>query len=361
MPVGVQLNLIESINITFNRNGSLSMNPSFKIVIPMAGYGSRMRPHTWNRPKPLLYLAGMTVLDHSLDQFKTLPNLKDAEYVFIVSPNQGEMIQEHMESVHPDKVVHYIVQEQMQGQSQALFLAKELLKGPILVAFSDTLIETDLTFLAKEPSDGIAWVKPMEDPRRFGVVEKDKAGWATRLVEKPTDITNNLVLVGFYYFKDGAKLVDAIAEQVKRGASLKGEFFLAEAINILLERGAKIKVKQTEVWLDAGIPESLLDTNRYLLEHGHCNCDPVAIKEGVTIINPVSIPSGTILKAAVIGPHVTLGEGVDLENVVIRNSIIEAGTHIKDMVIERSIIGRNVILEGRPERLNIGDNSWMTR
>jgi glucose-1-phosphate thymidylyltransferase len=337
------------------------MTSSFKIVIPMAGLGSRMRPHTWNRPKPLLYLAGMTVLDHSLDQFKSLPELKKAEYVFIVSPNQGEQIQEHMQNVHPDKKVHFIVQEQMEGQSKALYLAKELLNGPLLVAFSDTLIETDLSFLSNETADGIAWVKPMEDPRRFGVVELDQNEYVKKLTEKPKEMNNNLVVVGFYYFKDGSKLIEAIEEQVKRGNSLKGEYFLTDAINIMIENGAKIKARQTKVWLDAGIPEALLETNRYLLDHGRCNCEPMEIQEGVTIIPPVSIPANVKLKSAVIGPHVTLGEDCDLENVVIRNSIIEAGTKIMDMVIESSLIGRDVILEGRPERLNIGDNSWMTR
>jgi glucose-1-phosphate thymidylyltransferase len=337
------------------------MNPHYKIVIPMAGLGSRMRPHTWNRPKPLLYLAGMTVLDHALDQFKSLPHLKEAEYVFIVSPNQGEQIQEHMQAAHPDKVVHFVVQEQMQGQSQAISLAREYLEGPVLVAFSDTLIETDLSSLPQAAADGIAWVKPMDDPRRFGVVESDAAGWAKRLIEKPTDLTNNLVVVGFYYFKEGGELLSAIEEQMKRGASLKGEFFLADAINILLERGARIKVRQTETWLDAGIPESLLATNRYLLDHGRCSCPTQKSIEGVSIIEPVSIPEGVTLVSAVVGPHVTLGEGCVLENVVIRNSIIEAGTRIKDMVVEGSIIGRDVTLEGRPEQLNIGDNSWMTR
>lgn len=337
------------------------MNQSFKIVIPMAGLGSRMRPHTWIRPKPLLYLAGKTVLDHSLDQFTSLPQVQNAEYVFIVSPNQGEMIAEHMESVHPDKKVHYIVQEQMEGQSKAIYLAKTLLDGPVLVAFSDTLIESDLSFLSQEKADGVAWVKPMPDPRRFGVVETDGSGFATRLIEKPQDITNNLVVVGFYYFKDGARLVEAIEEQIKRQASLEGEFFLADAINILLERDTRIKVHQIDVWLDAGIPDSLLETNRFLLDHGRCNCDLIPSLDGVSIIPPVSIPENVTLSSAVIGPHVTLGEGCHLENVVIRDSIIEAGTKISDMVIESSILGRNVILDGRPERLNIGDNSWMTR
>ena len=155
--------------------------------------------------------------------------------------------------------------------------------------------------------------------------------------------------------------MNAIADQINRGTSLKGEYFLADAINILIERGAKFRVEQTKVWLDAGIPDSLLETNRYLLDHGRCNCDLPTPKEGVTIIPPVSIPDDAVLETAVIGPHVTLGEGCVIKNVVIRDSIIEAGTHIQDMVIEHSLIGRNVILEGTPERLNIGDNSWVTR
>jgi len=337
------------------------MSSNYKIIIPMAGLGSRMRPHTWIRPKPLLYLAGKTVLDHALEQFATLPELDQAEYVFIVSPNQGDQIQEHMQKVHPKKKVHFIVQEHMRGQSDALWLAREYLNGPVLVAFSDTLIETDLAFLKDDSSDGIAWVKPMPDPRRFGVAEIDASGQVIRLIEKPQDTNKNLVLVGFYYFHEGAQLVAAIDEQIRREVSLKGEYYLVDAINILIDRGAKLKTRHTEVWLDAGIPEALLETNRYLLEHGRCQCEDVQPIEGVTFIPPVSIPPGTEIEASVVGPYVTLGEGCHLKNVVIRNSIIEAGTHITDMVVEGSIIGRNVLLEGKPERLNIGDNSWVAR
>jgi glucose-1-phosphate thymidylyltransferase len=337
------------------------MSSNFKIIIPMAGLGSRMRPHTWTRPKPLLYLAGKTVLDHALDQFATLPGLADAEYVFIVSPNQGDMIQEHMQSVHPEKVVHFVVQEQMRGQSDALMNAREFLHGPTLVAFSDTLIETDLSFLSTEKADGVAWVKSMPDPRRFGVAETNSEGWVTRLIEKPTDINNNLVVVGFYYFHEGKDLVKAIETQMERKISLKNEYFLADAINILIENGARLKAHSTDVWLDAGIPEALLETNRYLLDHGRCCCADQANYPGVTIIPPVSMPADLDLEASVIGPHVTLGEGVRLKNVVVRNSIIEAGTHVTDMVVESSLIGRNVILEGKPDKLNIGDNSWVTK
>jgi glucose-1-phosphate thymidylyltransferase len=291
----------------------------------------------------------------------TLPGLAEAEYVFIVSPNQGDQIQEHMQKVHPEKKVHFIVQEHMRGQSDALSLAREYFDGPVLIAFSDTLIESDLSFLKNDESDGVAWVKPMPDPRRFGVAETDANDRVIRLIEKPKDISKNLVLVGFYYFRDGKRLIAAIDEQVKRDVSLKGEFFLADAINILIEQGASLKARHTEVWLDAGIPEALLETNRYLLEHGRCLCEDIPPVEGVTFIPPVSVPPDTVIEASVIGPHVTLGEGCHLKNVVIRNSIVEAGTQITDMVVEGSLIGRDVILEGKPERLNIGDNSWMAR
>jgi glucose-1-phosphate thymidylyltransferase len=336
------------------------MSKTFKIVIPMGGYATRMRPQTWNRPKPLLSLAGKTVLDHSLDQFNSLPNLENAEYVFIITPNQGNMIQEYMRNAHPKKVVHFVVQEQMQGQSHALVLAKEYLTGPLLVAFSDTLIQTDLPFLESETADGVAWVKPMEDPRRFGIIKTDEKGWATILVEKPKDIIDNMVVVGFYYFRNGEKLIDAIEEQIRRKKSLKNEYFLADAINILLENGAKFKIKQVDSWLDAGIPEALLETNRLLLDrNGGSSLESLHFK-GCAIIPPVSISDGILIENSVIGPHVTLGEDCVLKNVVICNSIVDAGSKISNKVIEGSLIGKKVILEGKPEHLNVGDDSLIS-
>jgi len=336
------------------------MTNSIKVVIPMAGYGSRMRPLTWSRPKPLLLVAGKTLLDHALDQFSSLPDLKKAEYVFIISPNQGDQIQKHMATVHPDKVVHFVVQEKMQGQSHALLLAEEYLTGPFVMAFCDTLIETNLEFLRNEDADAVAWVKPMEDPRRFGVAELDKKGLAVRLIEKPQDCTNNLVLVGFYYFREGQALIRAIYEQIKRNTSLKGEYFLADAINIMLESKMKMKVKQTDIWLDAGIPSAVLETNRYLLDKGYGTRD-LATGDGVTLIQPVSIAPGVTIKNSVIGPHVTVGRNCSIENVILRNSIIDAETSIRDLVIEGSLIGRNAMLQGKAEQFNLGDDADFIR
>jgi len=316
-----------------------------------------MRPQTWTRPKPLLQLAGKTVLDHALDQFTSLPNLAKAEYVFIISLNQGDQIQKYMSANHPDKKVHFVLQEEMRGQSHALWLAREFLNGPVLMSFSDTLIVSDLAFLSQETADAVAWVKKVDDPRRFGVIETDSQGWATRLIEKPESLDNNQVLVGFYYFRDGSSLVKAIEEQIRRGKSLKGEFFLADALNILLETRAKMRPHNVDIWLDAGIPEAILETNRILLENaGRGSITPLK-KEGVTIIPPVFIAPDVYLDTVVIGPHVSIAKGCRLSRVIVRDSIIDEGSSIQDMVIENSLIGRNVVLSGKAEHVNLGDNS----
>jgi glucose-1-phosphate thymidylyltransferase len=332
------------------------MTDNFKIIIPMAGWGSRMRPLTWSRPKPLLPLAGRTVLDYSLRQFESLPALEQAEYVFIISLNQGDLLQKYMQEAHPDMKVHFIVQEEMLGQADALLQAREFMEGPVLIAFSDTLIETDLGFLVSETMDAVAWVKPMEDPRRFGVIELDDLGTATRLVEKPTDMDNNLVVVGFYYFKEASLLLEAIVEQKKRGKSLKGEYFLADAINIYIEHGARMRTEEISTWLDAGIPEAVLETNRYLLVKGLPDKSQAGVPESVALIPPVYIAPGAKVERSVIGPHVSIGKDAVLKNVVITNSIVDERAVLENRVIEGSLIGRDVTLKGSVAQMILGDD-----
>ncbi|HPH98076.1 MAG TPA: sugar phosphate nucleotidyltransferase [Anaerolineaceae bacterium] len=337
------------------------MSETLKIAIPMAGLGTRLRPLTWSRPKPLVALAGRTVLDYILDMFKTVPDPDHVEFVFILG-QRGELIQEHMERTYPNVKVSYVVQKEMRGQSDALYLAREYLHGPMIMAFADTLIETDFSFLKNETSDGVAWVKPMPDPRRFGVAELDMNGWISRLIEKPQDISNNLVVVGFYYFKEGEALVGAIEEQMRRGITLKGEYFLADALNILIEKGAKLRTHNVSTWLDAGTPDALLETNRHLLEHGQANTERMsACCKDTLIIPPVYIDPTAEVSRSIIGPHVSLSAGCQIHESVLSNSIVDECAQVTSSVLTNSILGSNVTVSGQAVQLNLGDNSWAMR
>lgn len=337
------------------------MKPVIKIAVPMAGLGTRMRPHTWSKAKPLIALAGKTVLDYVLEQFETLPETLDKEYVFIVGPNQLDQIKEHMETYHPHKRVDYAVQKVMRGQSDALNLAREYLTGPLLIAYSDTMIETDLSAIPVEKADGIAWVRSVEDPRRFGVAQINGAGWITRMVEKPAEMDNRLALVGFYYFKHGEELVAAIDEQIRRNLTVKNEYFLVDAINIMLEKGTKMRTQPVAVWMDAGIPEALLETNRQLLANGYDNSADVVKQEDLAIIPPVYVHPSAKLKASVVGPYVSIGKNCVIDRAVISNSILEDGVCLSDSVLAGSLLGRDVQVEGKAENLNLGDNAWMKK
>jgi glucose-1-phosphate thymidylyltransferase len=328
-----------------------------KVVIPTAGYGTRLRPHTWSKPKPLVTVAGKPVLGHVLDMFKQLPVID--EVIFIVG-YLGELIEEYVNRAYPQFKARYVEQKELIGQSHAIWLARQGLSGPMVMGFVDTLIETDLSILPSEDAEAIGWVKEVPDPRRFGVAEVGEDGWVRRLIEKPRDHSNNLAVVGFYYFKEAQSLIAAIEEQMSRKKQLKGEFFIADAINIMLEKGLKMRVRPVEVWNDCGKPDALLETNRYLLNHGRDNSKEIGIREGVVIVPPVFIDPSAQVDQSVIGPHVSIGPGCLIKRSLVQDSIIDRDSHIIDSSLNQSLIGSEAHVVGRQFSLNIGDSSEIT-
>ena len=250
--------------------GKTEGRDSVKIILPMAGFGTRLRPHTWNVPKPLVPLAGKTMIDHVLDRLLPL----EPEEIICVVGYLGDKIEAYLRGRYAVPL-RFVVQPTMRGQADAIALTKGMVDGPSLVMFADTIFEADfapLRSLRDEGADGAIYVKPIDDPRRFGIAIVDEEGYATQLVEKPQDPVSNLALVGIYYFADTGALYSAIDELIASGKTLKGEYFLDDAAQVLIDRGSRLKTYTIPVCEDFAKPEELLQTNSHFL--GQLNLAP---------------------------------------------------------------------------------------
>src|SRR5687768_12020949 len=293
--------------------------------------------------------------------FNSVPNPNNVEFVFIVGPYLGELqVPPFIQKNFPNMKAHFVVQNEMKGQSHALWLAREFMHGPMIVCFADTLLETDFSFLSSEEADVVAWVMPMPDPRRFGVAELNEEGWVTRFIEKPESMENNLVVVGCYHFKSGEKLLAAIEKQMERNLTLKGEFFLTDTITLMIEDGAKVRTQKADGWLDTGTIDATLDTNKILLE-GKANKTVNENVDGVEIIAPSFVHPSAEIKNSVIGPYSSIGANCKIVNSQIEQSIVEADCDIQDAALSRSLVGIKTRIRGRGDgqaiQLNVGDNS----
>jgi glucose-1-phosphate thymidylyltransferase len=324
-----------------------------KIIIPLAGFGKRLRPHTFTKPKPLINVAGKPVLGHVLDMFQALDNVEE---IIFITGHLGDQIADYVAKHYPTVNASYFEQTELNGQSSAIYLARERLTGPMLMVFVDTIVETDLAMLKNETADAVTWVKPVADPRRFGVAEVGPDGYVTRLIEKPQDVKNNLVVVGFYYFKDGPMLMDCIREQMEKDIRTQNEYFLADAVNLMLARGTRMRVQAVEVWQDCGKTETVLETNRYLLDNGHDNSAALTA-DGYLVVPPVNIHPTAKIARSVVGPHATIGAGCVVEDSLIRDSIVDEGARVKDAMLSGSLVGRDAKVGGRFRAFNVGEAS----
>ncbi len=323
------------------------------VIIPLAGFGTRLRPHTYTKPKPLINVAGKPVLGHLLDK---LQGLEIDEMVFIVG-YLGDQIETYV-SANYNFRAKYVEQKELLGQAHAIYLAKDLVKGPTLILFVDTLFEANLSQLNHEQSDGVIYVKEVEDPRRFGVTLVDQAGHITRLIEKPESMQDNLAVIGLYYVKDIQHLMSAIKSLMDRNIQTKGEFYLADALQLMIDDGAVLRPERVNIWLDCGTVDTVLETNRYLLKHNMDNSAEVASISSI-IIPPVQIHPTARIKNSIIGPYVTIAAKCEIEGSIIRDSIVDEESYIKDSTLGQSLIGRKVDLIGRYRQLNLGDSSFV--
>ena len=327
-----------------------------KIIIPMAGVGKRFGELTHRKPKALIRLADSRLLDHVLNTFQGLEKAHALQYIFIIG-YLGEQIMQHMKETHPDKNITYYVQKELIGQSHAVYLARDAISGPVLLTYCDTLNETDFSFLPLEAADGIASVQEVDDPERFGVAVAGPDNLITKLVEKPKTTEHRLALTGLYYFTEGKELVKAIETQIQRGASVNNEYYLADAINILIGQGARIRAQKVSKWLDAGTPEALLETNAYLLGHHHQHRNEAEGERSNIFIPPVYVHESSCIENSVIGPNVSIGKNCSIRSSTIKNAIVDDASTVADATLVDSLIGKGCSVSGTPMRSIVGDYS----
>jgi glucose-1-phosphate thymidylyltransferase len=322
-----------------------------KVVIPMAGFGTRLRPHTYSRPKPLINVAGQPMLKYLLD---SLQELNIDEYIFIVG-YLGDQLEEYITSEYDFKSV-FLRQEDLTGQSPAIYLARDYISGPTIILFADTLFETDLGVINSTDADGVIFTKEVLDPSSFGVVGLNPEGRIISFIEKPETKENRNAVIGLYYVREGLDLLRAIEAQVATEKLTKNEFYIADAFQIMIDKGAKFRTQDVSVWLDTGKPKTVLDTNRYLLENGRDNSAQFP-REGVTLIPPVNIHPDAVLINSIIGPYTTVAANCHVEDSIVRDSILDIGAQVKNSVLAASLIGQSASVIGRFRTINVGDQS----
>jgi glucose-1-phosphate thymidylyltransferase len=321
-----------------------------KVIIPLAGKGTRLRPHTHVTPKPMLRVAGKPVMEYVLDDVKRLPNI---EQIIYITGHLKEKVEEFARG-STDIPSLFIEQKVQDGTAGAVALARDHVDQPVLIIFVDTIFDADLSIIETSEADGIIWTKEVEDYQRFGVVVTDDSGFMTRIVEKPTTPISKRANIGLYYIRNWQLLYEGIASVLKQTPN-KGEWYLTDAFQYMIDHGAKIRVVDVAGWYDAGKIDTLLETNRAMLERGHSR-SPHSV-ENSTILDPVYVESGVTIRNSIVGPNVSIGEGTVVDGSTLSDTIIETYSNIKGSTLTNSLVGHHTVVDGVSGEITIGDHS----
>jgi len=319
----------------------------FSAIVPVAGEGTRLRPHTHTYPKVLLTVGAKPIIAHILDGLQNAGIKK----VYMIIGYLGDKIKDYVNANYPKLKVAYIIQEEAKGLGHAIWLAKNYVEGPALIMLGDTILSADMKKFLKPGTNALA-VKEVKDPRRFGVVES-KGGYVTKVVEKPQHPKTNTAIVGIYAFNNSSVLFGSLDKLVASGRKTKGEIQLTDALEIMIKTGVKIKPITIDGWYDCGKPETLLSTNRYILKKKKLS----AKRKGVIIIDPVYIAKTAKIQNSIIGPNVSIGKNADISHCIISDSIIGMDSSIANLNMSKSLVGVGAKLKGQVKKINIGDDS----
>jgi glucose-1-phosphate thymidylyltransferase len=323
-----------------------------KVVIPLAGKGTRLRPHTHIHPKPMLKIAGKPVIDYVMEDLERLGGVEEVIYI---TGHLKDKVEEYVRAKYPFKA-GFVEQKVQRGTADAVALARPYIDQPVMIIFVDTIFDADFSIITRSKDDGIIWVKEVEDYQRFGVVVTDKSGYMTKIVEKPSEPISKRANIGLYYIRNWQLMLEGIDWVLKQPPN-KGEFFLTDAFQYMIDKGAKLKVVDVEGWYDAGKLDTLLETNRTVLEKRGAARRPDRLGPDVKIFDPVYIEEGVTIRNSTLGPNVSIGSGSTVQDSELRDSIIGDKTRIVGSHITNSLIGDHAVVEGLTGELTVADHS----
>ena len=332
-----------------------------RIIVPMAGRGSRLRPHTLTIPKPLIPIAGKPIVQRLVEDIAGVLEEAVEEVAFIIKEDFGAEIEEKLLKVAADLgakgTIYY--QDKPLGTGHAIMCAKESLEGPCVIAYADTLFKAD--FDLDKTADSVIWVKQVQDPQAYGVVELNEAKEITGLVEKPKNFVSDLAVIGIYYFKDAGVLKNELQTVLDNNIIHGGEYQINDGIKAMMAKGMRFVPGKVDEWMDCGNKNVTVETNSRMLNFLHADGEQLVSEnievENATIIEPCYIGEGVVLKNATVGPNVSLGDGTRIENATVKNSLIQTHAIVKNANLDNAMIGNHATFNGEFTDVSIGDYS----